>query len=119
MRCCFPCRYDSYFPFLRRDFRERVDDNQEFSLAVRSESYPSFFCLAVHLVEKRNGQRIQENFGSTLEGDLVLSAILFRLVGIPVKSVAQSFFLLPSSSIAGSFSDAWLFVSGGTMFRRH
>jgi len=50
-----------------------MDDNQEPPVAVPPKGHLSFFCFGVLFVKDGDGQRIQQEFGSTLEADAVLA----------------------------------------------
>jgi hypothetical protein len=66
-----------------------VDENQEPSAALPPNGHPSFLRFTVLLVKDGNGQGIQEELGSPLEGDPVLAQVLLRLDGVPLESVTQ------------------------------
>jgi hypothetical protein len=73
-----------------------MHNNQDPSVAIPTDGYPSFFCLAVLLVKHGHGQRIQKEFGGSLEVDSMLVEILLRFDGVPLKIVAQR---LPTVSV--------------------
>ncbi|MEX2303517.1 MAG: hypothetical protein WD733_21425, partial [Bryobacterales bacterium] len=56
-----------------------MDQNQDPSSTVASNRHPALFILAVVLVEGRNGQRIQKEFGGLLKADPVLTQVFPRL----------------------------------------
>ena len=66
-----------------------MDENQDPSVAVPPHGHPSFFRFAVLLVKNGDRQWIQEELGSMIEADSVLTQILLRLDGVPLESVAQ------------------------------